>query len=262
MLHHLRVYFAALRLEVVHRIQYRADFIVGLFVNVGWTGLSLIFISALFGNIKSLAGWSYNEMILVLGLYRFADGIINFLFYRSLKQFSKDIRRGNFDMLMTKPVNLQFFLSIRFPALTDFSQGLVGLGLVFYSLNRLQVTISPLQFLSFLAIFVCGIIFHYAFFFMITTLNFWLVKVDNFRQLVHSVVALTRFPTEAFGPKISSFLTFVLPLAVIVSFPTKVLLGRSEVWHLPFAASIAILSLFLSHRLLNRALRLYSSAGG
>lgn len=260
--HLLRVYLTTVKLCFIQEAQYRFNFLVGLLLDFTHASLSLIFLQALFSKITAIAGWSFYEMVALFGVYQLAEAISSILFYEGLKDFAFSIRRGRLDLVLVKPVNTQFFVSTQKAHLRDFPTVVVGLALIIYGLSNLGTSFSFLRLPLFLYLFFLGFLSYYALRIFIITFNFWLPKVHNLRHLVHGVAGGTRFPIEAYGRKTGAFLTFVLPLAVIVSFPTKALLGKASFWHLPFALMVALFSLYLSNRFFRFALRYYTSAGG
>lgn len=249
-------------INLTREAQYRLDFLVGILAAVGWTVISLVFLLAIYGKVPNIAGWQYSELIALLGFYRLVEGIGELIFYRSFKRFSEDIRRGRLDTLLTKPVDFQFYISTRYLSIDSVSSGLVGLCLFVYGLRHSTVVLTPSSLFLFALLFFCGVLVHYSFWVLIHSLNFWLVKVDNLRNLVHGVVSTSRFPPEAYGRRAEIFLSFVIPLALIAAFPVKALLARTAWWYLPFSLVVSILLFVLSRRFFFYALRSYASEGG
>lgn len=260
--HYLRFYRTSLAANLAREMQYRVDFWVGLLATVGWTGLTLVFLAAVFGQVPTIAGWSWPEILMVLGFYRFLEGLGEFLFDRSFKRFSEDIRRGRLDLLLVKPLDFQFYLSFRFAHFENLSTCLVGAALFAYGFSHTGVPLDPGRLAVFFALALLGFVFFYTLWFVVHLLNFWLVKVDNLRHLTHGLVATSRYPPEAYGRKAEIFLSFIIPLALMAAFPVKTLLGRASWWYLPFSLIFTGFFFFVSRRLLRVALRSYTSAGG
>ena len=118
--HYFRFYRTVVLVNLARAMQYRLDFLVGIFATVGWTVITMVFLAAIFGKVPNIAGWTYFELIALLGFYRLIEGVGEFIFYQSFKKFSEDIRRGRLDMLLTKPVDFQFYVSTRFISLVIF----------------------------------------------------------------------------------------------------------------------------------------------
>lgn len=260
--HYLRFYRTVVLVNVTRAMQYRLDFLVGTFATVGWTVITIVFLAAIFGKVPNIAGWTYFELIALLGFYRLIEGLGEFIFYRSFKKFSEDIRRGRLDMLLTKPVDFQFYVSTRFISIEAISSALTGLAIFWYGLSHSSYVLTPISLAAFIGLCLSGFLIHYSLWVFVHAFNFWLVKVNNLRNLIHGLVGTTRFPPEAYGRRAEVFMSFVIPLALIAAFPVKTLLNRSEWWYLPFSLFISVLFLILSRKFFYFALKSYSSEGG
>lgn len=260
--HHLVFYRTALSVNLQRDMQYRLDFFLGLVSTGSWTLMSLVFISSIFSKVPRIAGYTYNEILIFLGLYRFIEGIGEAVFYRSFKAFSSDIRKGKLDLVLTKPLDTQFFISVRYTLLTKLGNSITGFLIFIYGITSEKSILTATNVFFFITLLITGFIFYYSFWFLINTFNFWLVKVDNLRNLIHSLVGISRFPPEAYGKSTEFFLNFVLPISVVVAFPGKALLNRFEYWHLPFSLAVSVLLLVISRVFFRFALRKYNSAGG
>lgn len=259
---YVKLYRALVVINLVHEMQFRLDFLMGILATVGWTLIAIVFMVALFGKVPAVAGWTYYELLVVLGFYRFLEGVGELVYYRGFKRFSEDIRRGRLDVLIAKPVDFQFYISARYLNIDSLSSALTGLAIFGYGLRHAPHAAALPTLLLFAALALSGLLLHYSLWVMVHAFNFWLIKVENLRNLIHGILGTTRFPPEAYGRKAEIFFSFVIPLALIVAFPVKTLLFRGEWWYLPFSLGLSVLLFVLSRRFFFYALRFYNSEGG
>ena len=89
-----------------------------------------------------------------------------------------------------------------------------------------------------------------------------MVKVDNLSYLFSSIYDAARWPASVFRGVIAFVFTFVIPLAVMTTYPALSILGRLPVSRV-FAALVgAVVFAALSRQVWLGALRRYTSAGG
>ncbi len=260
--YYLRVYLATVKINLIREMQFRLDFLVGGIAAAGWTMITMIFLSAIYGKVNSIVGWHYYELLTLLGFYRLVEGAGEFIFYRSFKKFSEDMRHGRLDSLLTKPVDFQFYISTRYVSIDSISSSLIGAAIFSYGFSHLETALPPLAWLVFTLLALCGFFIHYSFWVLTHALNFWLIKVDNLRNLVHGVVGTTRYPPEAYGRPAEIFFSFLVPLALIVAFPVRVILDRGQWWYLPFSLAMTFALFILSRKFFAFALKSYTSEGG
>lgn len=260
--HYLRFYRTVVLVNIARDMQYRLDFLVGTFATIGWTMITMVFLAAIYGKVPNIVGWTYYELLALLGFYRLIEGVGEFIFYRSFKKFSEDIRKGRLDMLITKPVDFQFYVSTRYITIDAVSSALVGFAIFWYGLRGAPHSFTPSTLVVFGALCFSGFLIHYSLWVFVHAFNFWLVKVDNLRNLIHGIVGTTRFPPEAYGRRTEVFMSFVIPLALVAAFPVKTLLSRADWWYLPFSIFVAFTLFILSRKFFYYALKSYSSEGG
>lgn len=88
----------------------------------------------------------------------------------------------------------------------------------------------------------------------------WTGRINNIAYLIMPIMDLGRVPTDVFSGPLRPFFTFVLPIALIVTVPTRVLLGLLDSAVALYAPVLATALLFLANRFWRVSLRRYSSA--
>jgi len=89
---------------------------------------------------------------------------------------------------------------------------------------------------------------------------FWVVKIDNLTFLFSSIFDAARWPSSVFRGFLRVLFTFVIPLAVMTTFPAQALLGRAGTVEIVGGLGTAVLALVVSRRLWVRAVGRYTSA--
>ena len=260
---HLRLYRAFWRNCLRQAVEFRANFWANLLTNVGWLFSLVLFMKLIYLNTRSVAGWSEGEMFLLVGTYSVMLGIADTLFYRNLSELPNQIRLGTMDFTLLRPVNSQFFVSLRFVALDGLGQLVGAAAMLAYGLARLPAPPSLPHLAAYLFLLGCGVVLFYAISLSVMTLSFWLVRLDNLFVALDTVFGLARTPTDvfrAFGRAAPFLLTYVLPLAFLATVPVRALSGALSAPLLVAGPGLALAFLAASVLFWRFATRAYSSA--
>jgi ABC-2 type transport system permease protein len=262
---HIRLYMAFLRNCLRQAAEFRVNFWVNLATNIGWMGSIVVFLEVIFHNTKSVHGWTEPEMFVLFGTYSLLRGISNTLFYSNLSQLPDFIRMGTMDFILTKPVNSQFYVSLRYVSLDDLGQSLGAVFVIGYGWLQLHRGLPTLPAVgAYFLLLAFGLVLFYALNMILMTLAFWLVRLDNLMVLADTVFQIARTPVDIFSkinPIAPLILSYVLPLAFLAAIPVKALFGNIEIGHALLAALLlAFLFLWASILLWRQATRSYSSA--
>jgi ABC-2 type transport system permease protein len=111
-------------------------------------------------------------------------------------------------------------------------------------------------------LFAAGIAILYSLFVLVLSMAFLFVKIDNLSYLMSSVFDAARWPSTIFRGAVAVIFTFVIPLAVMTTYPSLALLGRAGPSRLAIATVVAAIFVVLSRYAWVRAIRRYTSAGG
>lgn len=260
MMRYLRLYRAFLVNCLARAMEFRAQFFAGIIGYAIWTGLTLVFIDAVFSRVGVVRGWSRDQMWVLYGTSVVLESLCWGVLGPNMLRFSTQIRDGTLDLALTKPVNLQFFVSARYLDLNGCLNAVVGFVLMFTAFSRLGRWPSPVEWVVWLFLTSCGFIMAYAIWFAFVTISVWAVKLEGIAVIFDPIMQLARFPIQIYPQRALLFLTIGLPIAFLTTFPAQALLGRIEPGIMGGAVGMAAVLLFLSNRFFNFALGFYGSA--
>lgn len=257
---YMRLLGLFVRSNLLVRLEYRADFAIGLVQSLFWTVVVLASVLVVFRFTPTVGGWRADEALLVVGLFRFFQGILEGVMRPNITRIVEHIGKGTMDFVLLKPVDSQFLASLRelnIAALLDCPTGLLLVG---YGLFRLGRVPTPGDLAAFVLLLATGLIIAYALWMLLVTTAFWLVRVENIAELLAIVYDAGRFPVSAYTAPVQALLTVVVPIAFLTTFPAAALAGRLPTPVLLAAPLLAALLLLLSRRFWRVAVRSYSSA--
>ncbi len=255
-----RFLFLCWRFSLLKELEYRVNFLTNVVMSLLWMGWGIVSATILFQVRNRIGDWNYNEVLMVIGLYTMFTGVIEAFFRPNVTNIIEQIRDGTFDFVLLKPVNAQFYASLRSIVIWRLFDIAAGACIILYALRQLGITPTPAQVATFLAMVVLAAVIVYSLWLMMVTLAFWFIKVDNLTELFNAFYEAGRFPISVYQGWVRALLTFVIPIAFITTFPAAILLHRAGEVQLGWAVALAALMFLLSNRFWNFAIRSYSSA--
>ena len=244
----------------VRAAEYRFNFLVGAGEGLAQLALAIFTFLLLYRYTDEVAGWSRNEALLLVGIYRIVEGVLALQIAPNLMAIPNAVQDGDMDFVLLRPVSSQFLVSLRTFSLPEVANVLIGIILTVYAGNLAGVRWSITGIIEALAFGICGIVLLYALWFAIVTCSFWLVQMTTINTLFYSLFETARYPVSFFKGVVRAFLTFAVPVAFATTFPSEALLGRADGRLLPAGLVLAAVALVATHRFWNYAVRHYSSA--
>lgn len=258
---HLRLLGVFWKSILLNELEYRVNFLVNVLVGLSWSLWALAGATFFYQYRDSIRGWSYYQALVVLGLFMFFTGLINAFMRPNLERLTEHIRSGTLDFVLVKPVNAQFYASLREISVWVLSDILIGASVVAYALNQLGVQPSLVQLGLFFVLIVSAALTMYSLVLMLATTAFWAVQVDNILELLFSFYEAGRFPVTIYPQWMRILLTFVVPIAFVTTVPAEAVLGRlTDAWMMVYALAFGLGLFALSAGYWRYALRHYSSA--
>ncbi len=251
-----------LKAAVLLSLQYRVDFFVQAFMAFFWSGVALVPLLVLFSMRPGVAGWTADEALIVVGLFLSLKGVLVGVIQPSLGNVVEHIRKGTLDFLLLKPVDAQFLLSTSKLDLARVVDVLAGFSLSAWALVRTGAEPGLRDLGLALLVLVCALAILYALWIMVVSLAFHVVKIDNLSYLIVSTFDAARWPSSVFRGALAFVFTFVIPLALMTTYPALALLGRIRALEVTTAVVVALAFLVLSRAVWLRSVRAYTGAGG
>ena len=258
---YLRVYRSFAASSFARELEFKANFLAKIGQNVVWLGFFLLTLAVVYSRTSSVAGWNRGESV-VLAATVFLMGAISTGLFFSLTEIPQQVRMGTLDFVLTRPVDAQFWVSLRRLAPEQAGVALVGLGMAFVGLRIGGIAPSLGGWAAWSVLVVCAVAIFYSFNLALMTTGVWFVRVDNLFVLTETVQQVARFPLDIYGAGLARFLTFVVPLGVLGTVPARALMHGVPATTLLAAVAWAFAALALSRLFWRFALRSYGSASG
>lgn len=256
----LRLFGLFLRIGALNELQYRANFWLQLLQSGIAVGTGLAVLGLVFSQTPALNGWTQPELLAVMGVHILMGGFIGALIQPSMERLRTDIREGTFDYVLTKPEDVQVLSSVREIRIWQAVDVIVGLVVLGVAVAQLQVALGPPEAIAFGIAIVFGGLMIYSFWLVITTVAFWIVRIDEIAELFQGVYQTGRWPVTLYPGWLRISLTFLVPIAFAVTIPAQALTGRLTPEMLVLAVAFGVGLLFATRAFFRIGLRRYSGA--
>ena len=264
----LSIYRRLLDAQIRSQMQYRAAFLLdftGTAVSISLYFVSLALIMERFGD---LAGWRLGEVALLFALGETSFGLMDMLFSGfDPGSFGRRIRRGTFDQLLLRPINLTVQVLGDEFLLRRLGRIVQGLAIFVFALGLadIQWTLGKVIYLPF--VILGQVAFFGGLFVTGSTITFWTVEsIEVVNIFTYGGNELISYPMHIYPDWLRRFFTYVLPAAFLNYYPALYLLDRPDPFGLPyvmrFAAPVAgLIVLAAALRFWRFGIRHYQSTG-
>jgi len=217
--------------------------------------LYIIFLLVLKDKIQLVAGYSIDQLITFFLIFNLFDLLGQFL-YRGIYWFRSEIISGNFDYRLLKPISPLFQIMTKH---TDFLD-LPLLVLVITFLVKRFPQVSPIELLHFGILSLAALIILTSLHIVIASIGVMTTEVDHTMWIFRDLSEMAKVPIDIYVEFIRTFLTYIVPIAVIFTFPAKSLYGLIPSPTIFIALAISLTVYFLSFKFWHFSLTKYSSA--
>ena len=257
---YLKVYRKFLHTSLASELEYKTNILIDLITAILSLIGSIFLLSIFFQNNGSIGEWEFKEALIIQGIYTILNGITNTWFNPNLTEIVKHVREGTLDFVLLKPIDSQFFISLKKINPSGFLEIMLGFFLLIYCIKINQINLN-LGFLTLCLItIICSISILYSLWFFISTTTIWFVKTWNATEVLRSFLYIGRFPLNSFSFSLRIFFSVFIPIAFLTTIPSEVFLGLSQLWKIFVEIIVAIVFLITSRKFWSFALKFYTSA--
>ena len=257
---YVRLLGVQIRASVLLALQYRLDAGFDAAVELFYAATALIPLFVIFGTRGTVAGWSYPASLLVVGWFTLLQTVLDGVVSPGLTAVVEHVRKGTLDFILLKPADAEFLVSTtRFQPTR--ATNVVTAALIFvYAFFKLGRAPSPAGVVFALVLLVLATLVLHSLLIMAIAASFYVVRIDNLSYVFTSVFDAARWPRSVFRGAMHVVFTFVLPFAMMTSYPVEALLGELPAARLLFATLGAAAFALLARLVWLRALGRYTSA--
>lgn len=260
---YLEIYAIMLRNSLIREMNFKANFLLWILVEICWFAGQIIFIEVIYQYIDAIGDWTKWQMILLVATHQLISQLFQAFFYVNVANIPELIRTGKMDLMLLLPIDSQFAVSTRQFGLDNIFNGCISAAIVCISLFKLGLHPTAAQVALYLFALGFGITIHYAVMFGLATVAFWIIRAQGLISGYFNIFSLARQPDVIFRGSIRFVFSWIIPVILVANVPARLLMGtfQGPIWqpllHLVLASALilAVTRLFWKH-----ALSRYTSA--
>lgn len=256
---YLGLYAAMFKVSFIADLEYRVNFFTRIITDIFWYVAQIVTFEVLYSHTSKIGDWNLPQMRVFLGLLFVIDAIYMIVIHDNMENFPDKIRKGDLDLLLTKPVNSQFMISLQKASCALFGNLFLALGWLTYSLTTLE-EFNVLRLLWLLLLIPCSVSIIYVMRFMIASTSVIFTRSENLQFLWYQIYRLGMRPDSMYFPWFKWMILTVIPVGVIASVPARALLDPPNYLILIWPVILCPMLIYISNRFWKYALKFYSSA--
>lgn len=257
---YFRIYTQLLRLNLATLLTYRVNFVNQVIASIGWGLMSLYTVILLTSRVTDAYGWKREELLFFNGVYGIIVGIFHMFISINMGRLSRVIHMGELDGILVKPIDSQFAVSFWQVNFSAIFRILIALSYTVWMLGVLHVTITVWHVALFLLFAMSSLVLLYSLWFFVLTNLMWYSNMTNLVLFLFSFESMARFPKEMLSQLASYLFVIVLPLALVINTPARMLLGRLNVVDATQLFALSLVFWIVARRYWKFTLRYYTSA--
>ncbi|MCR4678134.1 MAG: ABC-2 family transporter protein [Lachnospiraceae bacterium] len=258
---YLKLLLEQSKISIMSVAAYRANFVLMIIQSFVNALLSIVSVKYIYNYVSEIAGWSYSEMMLLIGTSMLVNQIFRAFILPNLNQFVIDIGSGNFDAILLKPVSLLFLIFFGRIDLSSLFSVIAPIAIVVIFAGSVAVEFTVTEILMYIVLIVCGVTILSAFMLIIHSVAFYYIKVDGLMNVYYMIMAISEKPKDIIPTKIlKDFFTWILPAVALACLPVSIILHKISYRYFLLEALLAFLMLLCAKALTYMGVRNYSSA--
>ena len=260
MTRYLRLYAYFLRFSFSRAMEFRLDFFFRIGMDTIFYAVNLTFFWLVYQHSDLFGGWDFDQALVFAAGVFVGDAVHMTVFSNNTWWFPIFVNKGDLDYYLVRPVSPLFFLSLRDFAANSFVNLIMALGILAWALGRYPEAIPPERMAAYALMMGLGFFLNYVIQMAFLIPVFWMQSGTGLREIWFALERYAGRPDAIYTGWLRRILTSILPFALIVSFPTRVLFQGSIsglIGQMAVVTGIAFLVMLLLWR---SGLRAYGSA--
>ncbi|CAH1191939.1 MULTISPECIES: ABC transporter permease [Paenibacillus] len=260
---YLMIYFLFIKNCFIAQMEYRTNFILGIAVELAYLFAKLLYVVVVYETDLHIGSITPDGILMFVGTYTIMTGLYSGLFFPNFVRIPEYIRNGTLDLLMVKPISLQFLVSLRYIDLgMPIPNFFAGGTMVVISWNALSIPVTAWNLLAFSLYLGTALIITYCLMFIPALLSFWLVNTGGLAGIFYSIWDANNMPMPIYSRFIQRVGVYVLPFLVITNFAPMMVMDQLTPALAVWGVTVPIVLLLIVRFVWSRAIRSYNSASG
>lgn len=259
---HWQLFWLFRKISLMKLTEFRTDFYFWVVVSLMWTTFNFFFFSVLIGLQNNIGGWSRWELYALLSVFTMLDAFTWSFLAQNMWSYTGHIFNGTLSGTLVKPIDPQFAMMATETSYNNVPRFFIGVTGLVWSLWQLGTQPSLLAVGLFVLTFFFALLFIYSLWFLVATIAFWVERLENINEIVPAFRRLWQVPRSVYIGVTSTLFTVILPLGLVASLPTEILLSKTSWSWVGYFMLVSVITFLGSRLFFFYSLRKYTSVGG
>ena len=195
----LRMHRIFIAQDLKKLMEYKVDFLTGMFGFIIYQTINLIFLWVIFSNIPALKGWTYEQIIFIYGFSLLPKGIDHLFFDHLWNVGYWYIAKGEFDKYLTRPINPLFTVIVERFQVDALGEMVVGIALIASTIGKVSLQWSVLNVILFILILPFATLIYTGIKIITTSVAFWTKRSGQITHVCYLVNDFAKYPTTIYN---------------------------------------------------------------
>lgn len=260
---YLRLLALLFKYKLARDMVYSFNFWMAFFVDTILFIFHLLAFSAIYSFTDSINGWSLNQVYIFIGTFTILDSINMGLWFFGLTNLKNNIHSGILDLVITKPINTQFYVSFQ-----SFNPGslfgvIIGTIMIIIGVNKGGFQVDFMIICGYILLCIMMLSVFYSLMLIFRTFAFFFIKIDALEEVENSLIEIAfQVPGSVFQGVPKVIFMVILPYGLISTAPTEFITGLFAPAQWIWVSMVTIFFTVFSILFFRFGLSKYSSAGG
>lgn len=224
----LKIYLSLTKFKLRESLIYKTAFWGGIIGQWFSSGVNFFTVYILINSFNDLSGWNKYEMLILYSFYLLSYSISAMFFYTPCTQLEKEIRLGNFDVIMIKPTTPIVYLIFSQINIGYISHITLSLFLLIFSFCKLNLCMS-LGKIVLIIVFMIGSILIQNAIYVFSSLSSFFIFFDNpiINFIITELRNFIKYPLDIYGFTLKLAFT-IIPIGFINYYPIIIILNKNS----------------------------------
>lgn len=255
----LRLLIEIVAISTVREMANRTNLIFQLVRAAMGLAASLFALGVVFLKVKTLAGWRFEEAVVVLGAYQVVSGLTGAFVEPNLAWFAGRVTGGQIDDILLQPAPSLFLASFGTCSPWSLLNTLFGACTLLWGAAHMSATLTIGGVLACIVLLMVGFVIDWAWRVLLASFAFWAPGVHP-SVLYSALWQSGRYPIGIYPPTVRALLTYVVPIAFVATFPAHALTHGPDLTRIAGGLLTAIVSVTIARLTWHAGLRRYTGA--
>lgn len=231
----INLYRRLIGIKIRSQMQYKASFILELVGTGLITLLEYASLALVFSRFKTLQGWTLGQVAFLYGIAELSFGIMDLAFSGfDPSHFGLQVRRGYFDQLLLRPVNITLQVMSSEFVLRRLGKIFVGILILISAINIVDIFWTAPKIIMTVLVIISQVFFFGGLFIIGSTITFWTVEsIEAINIFTYGGSYMISHPMHIFPGILRKFFTYIIPVIFLSYYPAVFILDVKDPFHMP-----------------------------